>query len=158
MFSSRKSNSFANTSIESVGRILPRGQSVSVDDGDAEKRRKLMSTFRQASVDETRFTPVEKFEPDDRLESLDEVEMTSKPPFEPRESTKKSKAEADEVEDTVVLLPKLNNNVDVDNDNNNGNGSRNGGGSLSGKKNKASPLRRLAFPLSRAMTLPTQTM
>ena len=151
----------ANASIESVGRILPRGVSVSVDDGETEKRRKLMSSFRQASVDETRFTPVEKFEPDDRMESLDEVE---KPTFELPESTKKSKAECDDVEDTIVLLPKLNNNIDVDNNNGNnnsssgGSGSRNGGGSSGGKKNKTSPLRRLAFPLSRAMTLPTQTL
>ena len=32
-----------------------------MDDTSSDKRRKLMSTFRQSSIDETRFTPVEKF-------------------------------------------------------------------------------------------------
>jgi hypothetical protein len=52
-------------------------------------------------------------------------------------------------EDTVELLLKFNNNNDNDNGNGSGNNNR-------PKKPKTSPIRRLAFPLSRALTLPNQ--
>ena len=148
-FFSRANNSLANSSVESVGRILPRG--LSVDDGndDIEKRRKLMTSFRQTSVDETRFTPVEKFE-SDKFESIEESDDSSLVASFDLSSTQKSESQIDETEDTVELIPRSDNNNDNCNLINNNN--------LSSKKGKTSPLRRLGFPLSRAMTLPTQTL
>jgi pyruvate formate-lyase activating enzyme-like uncharacterized protein len=139
----------ANTSVESVGRILPRGLSVDDSSDDVDKRRKTMSSFRQTSVDETRFTPVEKFE-SIKFESIEESDDASLTASFELPSTRKSESQTtDETEDTVELIPRFENNNDNCNMNNN---------NVSSKKTKSSPLRRLGFPLSRAMTLPTQTL
>jgi len=55
-------------------------------------------------------------------------------------------------EDTEELLPKSTNITKSSNSNNSNNNNYNS------KKSKSSPLRRMGFPLSRAMTLPTQTL
>jgi hypothetical protein len=169
---SRTNNSFS--SAESVGRFLSRGVSVATDDGatgmddspKSDKRRKLMSTFRQASVDETRFTPVEKFEPIKfeigEVEDIEEDETTkilshneTSQKVSPTVShnmslSPKTGKRQSQPEDTEELLPKLNINKSTNSNSNNNNSN--------GKKSKSSPLRRMGFPLSRAMTLPTQTM
>jgi pyruvate formate-lyase activating enzyme-like uncharacterized protein len=108
-----------------------------------------MSSFRQTSVDETRFTPVEKFE-SIKFESIEESDDASLTASFELPSTRKSESQTtDETEDTVELIPRFENNNDNCNMNNN---------NVSSKKTKSSPLRRLGFPLSRAMTLPTQTL
>ena len=150
---SRTNNSFTNASVDTVTRVLPRGVSIdshtNVDVSESCKRRKLMASFRQTSVDETRFTPVEKFEPD-LFDSIDEEEYAGG-----KKPAKHKRDPAVYNEDTTILLPNVNNN---NNNNNDDDDDGDEGNKNFGKKSKPSPLRRLAFPLSRAMTLPTQTM